>query len=196
MKKVLLLAFCLQLAILTAGQSISIRPSFGFNATHLTNEGIEWNSKEQRVGYQFGVGLMVGDRFYVEPGIFWNTISKDLYQIDDPNEELFNNSINSIRIPIVVGYHLFGEESDFFDLRLFGGAGGSFVTGINSDVPGLEKSDFNPLLMDLHAGVGIDLWILFIEWHYLHGLTPVFNEGANDGRLQGFYGNIGVRIRL
>jgi hypothetical protein len=177
-------------------QTIAIRPSFGFNATHLTNEGLEWNSKENRVGYQFGVGLMVGDKLYVEPGVFWNTITKDLYKVGDETETLFKNTINSIRIPVSVGYHLIGEEGGIFDLRLFGGAGGSFVTGITSETPDLEKGDFNPLLLDLHAGVGIDLWIFFIEWHYLHGLTPVFNEGANDGKLQGFYGNLGVRIRI
>ena len=58
----------------------------------------------------------------------------------------------------------------------------------------LEKSDFNPTLLDLHGGLGIDLWIFFIDWTYVYGITPVFNEGGNDGKLQGFYSNVGVRI--
>ncbi len=95
MKKVTLFAIAALMVTGAMAQTISIRPSFGFNLTHLTNEGVEWNSKEQRVGYQFGAGLMVGDRFYVEPGIFWNTITKDLYKVGDPSEELFKNTINS-----------------------------------------------------------------------------------------------------
>ena len=195
MKKVTLLALAI---FFVAGLSaqISIRPSFGFNATHLTNEGVEWNSTNQRIGYQFGVGLMVGEKLYFEPGIYWNTITKDLYNVNDPDKEAFKNTIKAIRVPAVIGYHILGDEDGIFDLRIFGGAGASFVTGVDSETPDLEKSDFKSMLFDLNAGVGIDLWIFFIEWHYLHGLTPVFNEGANDGKLQGFYINFGVRIRL
>ncbi|NVK27834.1 MAG: PorT family protein [Flavobacteriia bacterium] len=196
MKRVTTIIAAVLVASSAFAQTISVRPSFGFNLTHLTNEGVQWNSKEQRLGYQFGAGLMVGDKFYVEPGIYWNTMTKDLYDVNDPNEEIFSNTIHSIRLPVTVGYHLIGDESGIFDLRIFGGAAGSFITSVNSDAPGLEKDDFNSLLLDLHAGVGIDLWILFVEWHYLQGLTPVFNEGANDGKLQGFYGNIGLRFRL
>ncbi len=177
-------------------QTVSLRPSFGVNFTHLTNEGVQWNSTGQRAGFQVGASVLVGDKFYVEPGIFWNTISKDIYDVNNPDPEIFNNTINSIRIPVTVGFHLIGEESSIFDIRIFGGAGGSFVTGVNTEAPGLAKDDFSPLLLDLHAGAGIDFWILFIEWHYLHGLTPVFNEGANDGRLQGFYSNLGLRLRF
>ncbi len=198
MKKITLLAtLLLGFGFTAISQTISIRPSFGFNLTHLTNEGVEWNSKEQRIGYQFGVGLMVGDKFYLEPGIYWNTITKDLYNINDPDETLFQNTIKAIRVPAVVGYHIIGEEEGIFDLRIFGGAGASFVTGVDAeDGTGLQKDDFKSTLFDLNAGIGIDLWIFFVEWHYLHGLTPVFNEGANDGKLQGFYGNLGIRIRI
>jgi len=195
MKKITLLVMATMfVAFSSVAQTISIRPAFGLNATHLTNEGVEWNSKEQRLGYQFGVGVMVGDKFYVEPGIYWNTLSKDLYNVNDPNEQLFENTISAIRVPIDVGYHLIGEEESFFDLRLIGGVAGTFVTGVKSDVPGFDKSDFNPTLLDLHGGLGIDVWFLFIDWTYVYGLTPVFNEGANDGKLQGFYSNIGFRI--
>ena len=196
MKRITLLALATFFVASLSAQTISIRPSFGFNLTHLTNEGVEWNSKEQRVGYQFGAGLMVGDKLYFEPGIYWNTMTKDLYMVDDPNEELFKNTISSIRVPAKIGYHIIGDEEGIFDLRLFAGAGCSFVTGVNSEAPGLEKDDFKSMLFDFNAGLGIDLWIFFLDWHYIQGLTPVFNEGANDGKLQGFYGDLGIRIRL
>ena len=197
MKKITLLAAALLcMTAFTHAQGISIRPSFGFNATHLTNEGLKWNSSSERVGYQFGVGLMVGEKLYFEPGIFWNTMSKDLYDINDPDPDIFQNPINSIRVPAVIGYHIIGDEEGIFDIRIFGGAGASFVTGVNNDSDDLNKDDFKSMLFDLNAGIGIDLWIFFIEWHYLQGLTPVFVEGSNDAKIQGFYGNLGVRIRI
>ncbi len=193
MKKITFLAAA-TLFVFGLSAQVSIRPSFGFNATHLTNESVAWNSANQRIGYQFGVGLMVGDKLYFEPGIYWNTITKDLYKVDDPTKTTFTNTINAIRIPVDVGYHIIGDEDGFFDLRLFGGVGGSFVTQVNSDSQDLSKDDFKSMLFDVHAGVGIDLWFFFIDWSYLQGLTPVFNEGANDGKLQGFYSNIGIRL--
>ena len=139
---------------------------------------------------------MVGEKLYFEPGIFWNTMSKDLYDINDPDPDIFQNTINSIRVPAVIGYHIIGDEEGIFDIRIFGGAGASFVTGVNNDSDDLNKDDFKSMLFDLNAGIGIDLWIFFIEWHYLQGLTPVFVEGSNDAKIQGFYGNLGVRIRI
>jgi len=197
MKKFALLAVAaIFIAYGSIAQTISIRPAFGLNATHLTNEGIEWNSKEQRLGYQFGVGVLVGEKLYFEPGIYWNTMTKDLYNVNDPDEEAFKNTINSIRIPLDLGYHIIGDEDGIFDLRLFGGVAGSFITSVNSDSPDLSKDDFKSMLFDVHGGLGIDLWIFFLDWTYIQGLTQVFNEGGNDGKIQGFYSNLGVRIRL
>ena len=175
---------------------VAIKPAFGLNATHLTTEHVDWKS-EGRLGYQFGVGVLVGEKFYFEPGVYWATVSQNMTDANDPNEQPdeFKHTISAIRVPVMLGYHILGNEESLADLRLFAGPGVSFVTGVNSDHDDLSKDDFKNMMFDVDVGAGIDVWFLFLEWHYIFGLTPVFNEGS-DAKFQTFYGNLGIRLRF
>lgn len=175
---------------------VEIKPSFGVNSTHLTTEHVDWKT-QGRLGYQFGAGILIGEKFYFEPGIYWATVSQNLTDASDPSTEPdeFKNTINSIRVPVFLGYHILGNEESFADLRLFAGPGASFVTGVKSEHDDLSKDDFKSMMFDVDVGAGVDVWFFFLEWHYVFGLTPVYKEGS-DAKFQSFYGNLGIRIRL
>jgi len=203
MKKTSVLFIAMLFSVVSFGQAnpakskktyIDIKPAFGFNASHLTTEHVDWKT-QGRVGYQFGAGVLVGDKLYFEPGIYWTTVSKDIINKNDPNNEAFKNTINGIRIPVYIGYHILGSEETFADLRLFAGPAASFVTSVKNDHEDISKDDFKNMMFDLDVGAGVDVWFLFLEWHYVFGLTPVFNEGS-DAKLQAFMGNLGIRIKF
>ena len=201
-KAIFTLTFILGIAFMLQAQ-VEIKPTFGFNTTHLTSDPENWKS-ESRVGYQFGASFLVGEKFYAEPGIYWYTVTKDLVSKADTTIEStskFKNTINGIRIPFKLGYHLLGNEESLADLRIFAGIAGSFVTSVENDTEGLSKDNFNKMLFDLNAGFGVDVWIFFAEIDYVFGLTPVFkidetNGHHNDGKLQAFNFNLGLRLRL
>ena len=199
-KTIFTLAIILSIAIASQAQ-VDIKPTFGLNSTHLTSDPNNWKS-ETRIGYQFGVSVLVGDKFYVEPGVYWYTVTKDLVSKTDPEHTTsFKNTINSIRIPVKVGYHIFGSEESLADLRIFAGVAGSFVTSVKNDTDELNKENFNKMLFDVNAGIGVDVWIFFAEIDYVFGLTPVFkndeiNGHHNDGKLQAIDFNLGIRIKL
>ena len=71
----------------------------------------------------------------------------------------------------------------------------SFVTGVKSDLDDISKDDFKSMMFDLDVGAGVDVWLFFLEWHYVFGLTPVFASGS-DAKIQSFVGNLGIRIKL
>jgi hypothetical protein len=100
-----------------------------------------------------------------------------------------------MRIPATVGYHILGSEETLADLRVFAGLGASFITNVKNDSGDLAKDDFKNFILDFNAGLGIDVWIFFLEWNYILGLTPVFVEGS-DAKYQAFMGNLGVRIKF
>jgi len=173
---------------------VDIKPAFGMNSSHLTTEHVDWKT-QGRVGYQFGASVLVGNKFYFEPGIFWQTMSKDVFDANNPDSTSFQNTISSIRIPANIGYHILGSEETLADLRFFAGFGASFITGVKNDSDDLSKDDFKNFIFDFNAGVGVDVWIFFLEWNYVLGLTPVFNEGS-DAKHQAFMGNVGIRIKF
>ena len=173
---------------------VELKVMAGVNTSHLTTEHVDWKT-QGRVGYQFGATALVGQKLYFEPGVFWQTISKDVFDAHNPDSASFKNTINSIRIPAHIGYHILGNEESLADLRLFAGFGASIITSVKNDSEELTKDDFKNFIFDFNAGVGVDVWIFFLEWNYVLGLTPVFNEGS-DAKVQAFMGNLGVRIRF
>ena len=191
------------LAILIGFVSISmaqldLKFQAGLNTSHLTNEHSDWKT-EGHIGWQFGASALVGNKLYFEPGVFWTTVTKDVINKNDSlSQDAFRNTVNSIRIPAHIGYHILGSEETLADLRLFAGFGASIVTSVKNDNDQLKKEDFKKFLFDFNAGVGVDIWIFFVEWNYVLGLTPVFvedGEGENP-KMQAFMGNAGVRIRF
>ena len=180
--------------VFSAQAQLEIKLQAGLNTSHLTTEHVDWKT-QGRVGYQFGGSVLVGEKLYFEPGIFYQTITKDIVDTNNAEAVEFKNTINSLRIPAHIGYHILGSQETLADLRLFAGFGATLVTGVNNDVDDLSKDDFKNFLLDFNAGVGVDVWIFFLEWNYLLGLTPVFVEGS-DASYQAFMGNLGIRIRL
>jgi hypothetical protein len=173
----------------------AIKPAVGFNTSHLTTENVKWGA-EGRVGYQFGVGVLVGEKLYFEPGIFWNTTSKDVYDKTSADQVNFSHSTSFIRIPAVIGYHILGNEESLADLRFFAGPAASFITSVKDDTGELSKDEFKSMIFDITAGVGVDIWIFFVEWNYVFGLTPVFKDGHNNAKDQIFNLNVGARFRF
>ena len=195
MKKGILTLLIILGSIAMLQAQFAIKPSVGINTSHLTTEHMKWGT-EGRLGYQFGVGVLVGDKFYFEPGIFWNTTSKDVYDKTSEEPVDFSHSTSFIRIPAVIGYHILGNEESLADLRFFAGPAVSFVTGVKDDTGELSKDDFKSMIFDINAGVGVDVWIFFLEWNYVFGLTPVFQDGHNDAKDQIFNVNLGARFRF
>lgn len=198
MKKTLLtFTFFLGVVVLLQSQDktpVELKVFGGLNSSHLTTEHVDWKT-QGRVGYQFGASVLVGDKLYFEPGVSWVTMSKDVYDTNKPDSASFKNTISSLRIPATVGYHLLGSEETLADLRIFAGVGASFITNVKNDSDDLSKDDFKNFILDFNAGLGVDVWIFFVEWNYVLGLTPVFVEGS-DAKHQAFIGNLGVRIKF
>ena len=194
MKKLIFTVMLFAGLVFSAQAQLEIKLQAGLNTSHLTTEHVDWKT-QGRVGYQFGGSVLVGEKLYFEPGIFYQTITKDIVDANNAEAVEFKNTINSLRIPAHIGYHILGSQETLADLRLFAGFGATLVTGVNNDVDDLSKDDFKNFLLDFNAGVGVDVWIFFLEWNYLLGLTPVFVEGS-DASYQAFMGNLGIRIRL
>ena len=109
----------------------------------------------------------------------------------------FTTDIHGVRIPVFVGYQIIGgDEENMFGLRVFGGGSMSWVTKIEGDGTNLDKDDFNNLLWGVDAGVGIDVWLLFLDVGYEWGLTQVFKEDPSEATNNTLWINLGMRFRF
>ncbi len=115
-KYTFLLAIVLSIASTAYGQ-VELKGLIGINFASLSNPPSSAEFKAQ-AGYQFGGGVLIGDKFYVEPGIQFLRNSRVISQetIED-----IDFSQNFVKIPVYAGYHLLGHESGPVALRIFAG---------------------------------------------------------------------------
>jgi len=173
---------------------LEIKPTGGINFSRLSDDP-EGYSQSARVGYQFGGSVQLGKKFYLEPGIFWVKMGSEL--TGDTINTSYKTDISAIRIPVFAGYQLIGgDKENLFGLRVFGGPTLSWITKIQNDGTKLNKDDFNNLLWGVDAGVGIDIWLVFIDAGYEWGLNQVFKDDPNKAKNKAFWINLGMRFRL
>lgn len=192
MKKIsfLFVAFCLTGTLMA---QVSLRPQIGFNSSTLTKD-FQNASFGDQLGFQFGLDAQLGRRFYVQPGIMWESLNNELQEsINGDNDEF---SVNRVRIPIMFGYKVLGPETDgLIDLRLFTGPNASFAISKDLNESSLiSKDDFKGAVYGWNVGVGFDLAIVFVDAGYSFGLSEVFEGMASDVRNNLWYVNAGLRI--
>ena len=195
MKKIILSAIIIAVFSLATFSQTTVKVAFGINNSRLNTDAGDW-SNQARIGYQMGGSWLFGDKLYVEPGIYWATMSSDMVHKDEVDFN-FENKIGMIRIPVFAGYHILGDASEsFFNLRAFGGPSVAFITSVEEST-GITKSDFNSVLWGINAGVGINVWWLFLDMGYEWGLNDVYSKAElGSSKSTAFWANLGVRFRM
>jgi len=192
MKKISLLLATSFIMVASYAQ-VELKPAIGLNITDVSKDPDTGKATGQ-AGFQFGASVLIGDKFYVDPGIFWVKKSTKFVEEGSTVDEL-KLDMSGIRIPVAVGYHLLGDEESLAALRVFGGGSAFFVTSV--DAEGAAKSDFNSPTWGVFAGAGLDIWILFLDVKYEWSLTDVASVTDFDiGKHKGFFSNVGVRIKF
>jgi hypothetical protein len=192
MKKILILLSIVAMAIPVTAQ-FSIRPQVGYNTSTLTKDfnNLTFTSND---GFQFGLDLQIGERFYIQPGIFWESAKNELKEEVNGNNSSFR--INRLRLPFLVGYKLLGPDTDgIIDFRVFTGPNASFA--VSKDIKQsalISKGDFRDAVYGWNFGAGLDIAIVFVDAGYSFGLSEVFDAAASRTRNNLFYVNAGLRI--
>ena len=192
MKQISVLTIALFLSTLAFGQW-ELKPTIGFNVTNVSKDPATGKAKGQ-LGWQFGASALIGNKFYVEPGLLFVKKSTKYTEQGQSSADL-TTDLNGLRIPVAVGYHLLGGEETTLALRVFGGASAFIVTNVKAE--GFEKDDFESPTWGLFAGAGLDIWILFFDLQYEWSLTDVSSVTQFDvGKTRSFFFNTGVRLQF
>ncbi len=192
MKRLIFLAVLISWCAAASAQ-FTIRPQVGINSSSLKN--ISSAEFKNGIGFQFGVDAQIGNRFYFQPGIFWEGTNNTITEANNEETEL---KVNYIRIPAVFGYKIIApDDGRFFGMRLFTGPNMAFVTNKDlSEGSLIDEGDFNDFVFGWDAGLGFDIAIIFVDLGYRFGLSEfvkVLDEGSRNNL---FFGNAGIRIRF
>jgi hypothetical protein len=210
MKKISLTLFAIVLAFATSyGQHFDIRAYGGFNVLQLTSDegtslidGVIHDRKVSgRPGTQFGAALTFGSRFYVQPGFQYAILTSEVINENTVTEDVLKDeaTINTISVPLKVGFRLINpEDENLFNVRIFGGFDGSHILSVDhsnksNKTADIEADDFTNLIVSADFGMGLDIFIFYVDLGYQLGLTPVYT-GGDQAKANAFYSNIGLRL--
>lgn len=188
-KQLLLFAGLLAMATMAYGQ-FEIKAFGGTNFAQLSKHptDTDWKAK---AGYQFGVGVLIGDKFYVEPGVQFVRSSREVTTTTVDNIDF---SQNFVKIPVHLGYHLLGHESGPLALRLFAGPAVSIAGKVKKGEDQISKDDIKNAHFMVDAGLGVDIFFFFVEAGYEFALTDYFTDDAHSSKHSAFVLNAGIHI--
>ncbi len=189
MKKLTLLVALVVAAIAGANAQVELKALVGMNFATFHGTDADVSAK---AGYQFGGGVLIGEKFYVEPGIQFvrrtSTITAESTSIDF--------SQNLVKIPVYAGVHVLGAEDEPFALRLFAGPSLSIPGKIKDGGDFFSKDNINSSIWAVDGGVGLDIFFLFVEANYEYSFNDYFSDSFNgdNGKHGAFIVNAGVHI--
>ena len=201
--RTLVLALTVSVASVATLQAQEIRLGGGYSGSKVDVDGNEnWKG---RAGYQYGIDVLLGNRFFVKPGIYMQVRNLD-YTTVGLGEDGVSNGITTetrytskaLRIPIMGGVRLMDPE-DGRDFNLYVTGGPTALIGLST------KSADNTLLFQTRStqwylgfGIGAEYRFLFVDAGYDVGMSNMFKgDGINTNpRINNSYITAGLRFLL
>ncbi len=180
-----------------------IRLGGGYSGSKVDADGSDnWKG---RAGYQYGIELLLGNRFFVRPGIYMQIRNLDYTTVGLGQDGVSNGietetryTSKALRIPLMGGIRLF-EPVDGKDFNLYVTGGPTALIGLSTE------SDNNSLSFTTRStqwylgfGAGAEYRFLFLDAGYDVGMTNMFNgDGINTNpRINNSYITAGLRFVL
>ncbi len=206
MKQITLTTFAILLIAFTANAQVEIQPLVGLNFSSATEtpEGVD---NKARVGYQLGANLLIGDRFYVSPGVQYFAKSTE-FSNNDNVEFSSDQKIQGIRIPVLVGFRIIELEDDpYVNFRIFAGPSFNYILDSDLGDESLEKElEYKDIQYAAEIGAGLDVGIFFLQAAYEFGLSNNYDntvdnteatfEGFDNIKSNTFFVSAGLRFTL
>lgn len=191
MKKLLFLIAVVLISFSTAKSQVEIKAMVGTNFASLANppSGSEYAAQ---AGFQYGAGVLIGDKFYVEPGVQFVRMSRTITETTTEDEIDFSQ--NFVKVPVYAGYHLLGHESGPVALRIFTGPAAVIAGKIKKGEDQISKDDVKNIQWLADIGVGLDVFFLFAELNYEYAFTKFWENEDFDSTHKGFVINAGIHI--
>ena len=172
---------------------VELKPAIGINYSNFSKDPATGESSAD-IGWQLGGTISTGQKLYFEGGLFW--VYKSTEFKSDSTTNTFSNEFGGIRIPVMVGYHLLGEEGGIFGLRGFGGAS-AFILTTQKNPFDIPKDDFTTVSWGVFLGAGVDVSMFFLDVKYEWSLSNVSSVTSFDvGKSRTIFINGGVRLSL
>jgi hypothetical protein len=195
MKKTLIVLALTGASAAAQGQ-FQVNPQMGLTYQHLSSDqpNVEFRGA---VGWQLGADFRIGDRAYIQPGVFFgrNTTAVKTSLNDSVLAEGDIVRTN-LRLKMLGGYRI--VDTYQFDLRFFAGPTYDVLLSVDDkdDEIGWNEGDFNKGSFNIDAGLGFDMGLFTLEPSVSFGLSRVFSDNPTVKDIGSKYLTYGLTVGL
>ncbi|MBP6312134.1 MAG: PorT family protein [Flavobacteriales bacterium] len=175
----------------------------GYSASQVTKSGTE--NFVGKAGYQFGVDLLLGNAWFVKPGLHFQVrnLNYSYATVDANNNPTttpveFRYTDRSLRVPLHLGRR-FLDPLDEPPVNFYVFAGPTALFQLDADLNNDALTvQTNGTQWYIGGGAGLELGFLFLEGGYDVAMTNVFRGQGFDTnpKLNLAYASLGVRLKL
>jgi len=184
-------------------QAQEIRLGGGYSGSKVDADGSDnWKG---RAGYQYGIDLLLGKRFFIKPGIYMQIRNLDYTTVGIGQDGVSNGittetryTSKALRIPLMGGIRLI-DPTDETDFNVYVTGGPTALIGLSTNTDGNSLSfTTRSTQWYLGFGAGAEYRFLFLDAGYDVGMTNMFNgDGINTNpRINNSYITAGLRFVL
>jgi len=151
----------------------------GYNASKLSTS-IDSITSNFKSGFQAGIFVRVGKRFYLQPELYYTTQGGVF--TSNLNNWKQNIKLGSLDVPVLVGFKFINNDN--LNLRILAGPVASFIVNKTiAEAGGIDgpitDADINSVNWYIQAGAGVDLWKFTLDVRYQIGLNQLIKEVQN-----------------
>lgn len=181
-----------------------IRLGGGYSGSKVDADGSEnWKG---RAGYQYGLEVLLGNRFFLKPGLYMQVRNLDYTTVGVGQDGVSNGittetryTSKALRIPLMGGIRLLDPTVDAKGFNLYVTGGPTALIGLSTNT-GENSLSFTTRSTQwyLGFGAGAEYRFLFLDAGYDVGMTNMFNgDGINTNpRINNSYITAGLRFIL
>jgi len=157
----------------------TIGPKVGYNASKLSTD-LDTISSGFKSGFQIGVFVRIGKKFYVQPELYYTT-QGGVFESNTNNWQQKVN-IGSLDLPLLVGFKMLNAK--VVNLRILAGPMASFVVNKSvKDAGGIlgpiENADLSTINWAIQLGAGLDVLFMTLDVRYQIGLNNIIKDINN-----------------
>ena len=172
-----LIVFCCLLSIpFISNAQFTVSPKVGINYMWVGDrpDGIDRSTADK--GWQAGVDVRLGKRFYFQPGIYYVNTGATINSLEDV-KDIKTGKASFMKIPANIGFKLI--DTWLLKLRIHGGGTANKLLNVR-EKGDLAKADFNTWNYGANVGAGIDVLIFSLDANYEWGLTDLYAQQAGS----------------
>lgn len=185
-------------------QAQEVRLGGGYSGSKVDADGSEnWKG---RAGYQYGLDVLIGNRFFLKPGIYMQIRNLDYTTVGVGQDGVTNGittetriTSKALRIPLMGGIRLMDPAADPKGFNLYVTGGPTALIGLSTET-GENSLNFTTRGTQwyLGFGAGAEYRFLFLDAGYDVGMSNMFKgDGINTNpRINNSWITAGLRFLL